>query len=88
MTKTARFLDMKQQGQKIAVLTGYDAPTAKAEEDSGVDIILVGDSVGSACLAMRANKRLLSPTCAIMWVPFAAARRKYAIIADLPFQQL
>ena len=66
MTKTARFLDMKQRGQKIAVLTGYDAPTAKAEAEAGVDIILVGDSVGGndAWLCKRTggySRRHVSP---------------------------
>ena len=48
--KTARFFAMKRKGQPIAVLTGYDAPTAKAEEAAAVDIILVGDSVGTNML--------------------------------------
>ncbi len=86
MSKTARFRGMKQQGQKIAVLTGYDAPTAKAEEDSGVDIILVGDSVGTNVLGYASEKDV---TLADMCHHVGAVRRgapKTTIIADLPFQ--
>ena len=86
MSKTARFLGMKQQGQKIAVLTGYDAPTAKAEEDSGVDIILVGDSVGTNMLGYASERDV---TLADMCHHVGAVRRgapKTTIIADLPFR--
>ncbi len=37
--------DRKQQGQKIAMLTAYDFPTAALLDAAGVDIILVGDSM-------------------------------------------
>src|ERR1700730_7152926 len=86
MSKTARFLGMKQQGQKIAVLTGYDAPTAKAEEESGVDIILVGDSVGTNMLGYASERDV---TLADMCHHVGAVRRgapKTTIIADLPFR--
>ena len=79
---------MKQRGQKIAVLTGYDAPTAKAEADSGVDIILVGDSVGGAMLGYASEREV---TLADMCHHVGAVRRgapQIAIIADLPFRQL
>ncbi|MHB1359089.1 MAG: 3-methyl-2-oxobutanoate hydroxymethyltransferase [Rhodocyclaceae bacterium] len=38
---------MKQGGEKIAMLTGYDASFAALEDRCGVDIILVGDSLGN-----------------------------------------
>lgn len=86
MSKTARFFGMKQQGEKIAVLTGYDAPTAKAEEESGVDIILVGDSVGTNMLGYASERDV---TLADMCHHVGAVRRgapHTAIIADLPFR--
>ena len=48
--KAARLLDMKRRGEKITVLTAYDAPTARAEHKAGIDLILVGDSVGTTVL--------------------------------------
>ena len=44
--KASYFADMKLRGEKIVVVTAYDAPTAQALAEVGVDIILVGDSVG------------------------------------------
>lgn len=45
-----KLLQKKDRGQKISALTAYDYPTAKLVDDSGIDIILVGDSVGMAVL--------------------------------------
>ena len=86
MSKIARFSGMKQQGEKIAVLTGYDAPTAKAEEECGIDIILVGDSVGTNMLGYASERDV---TLADMCHHVAAVRRgapQTAIIGDLPFR--
>ncbi|MGQ0445982.1 MAG: 3-methyl-2-oxobutanoate hydroxymethyltransferase [Beijerinckiaceae bacterium] len=84
--KTARFLDMKRNGEPIAVLTGYDAPTAKAEEAAGVDIILVGDSVGTTMLGYASEREV---TLVDMCHHVGAVRRgapKTTIIADLPYR--
>ena len=40
-------LRMKNEGEKIAMLTGYDASFAALEDRCGVDVILVGDSLGN-----------------------------------------
>ena len=84
--KTARFFAMKRKGQPIAALTGYDAPTAKAEEAAGVDIILVGDSVGTNILGYASERDV---TLADMCHHVGAVRRgapKTTIIADLPYR--
>ena len=44
------FREMKQRGQRITALTAYDYPTARLLDESGIDIILVGDSVGMVVL--------------------------------------
>ena len=41
---------MKVDGQKIVMITAYDAPTAKFAEAAGVDMILVGDSLGMSTM--------------------------------------
>ncbi|MGO9675330.1 MAG: 3-methyl-2-oxobutanoate hydroxymethyltransferase [Methylocella sp.] len=86
MSKAARFFDMKRRGTKIAVLTAYDAPTARAEAEAGVDIILVGDSVGANMLGYKSEREV---TLADMRHHIAAVRRgapEATIIGDLPFQ--
>ncbi|MDP2949891.1 MAG: 3-methyl-2-oxobutanoate hydroxymethyltransferase, partial [Chloroflexota bacterium] len=41
---------MKKRGEKIAMLTAYDYPTARLLDEAGVPIILVGDSLGMVVL--------------------------------------
>ena len=41
---------MKEQGKKISMLTAYDYSTAKLEDEAGVNMILVGDSLGNVIL--------------------------------------
>jgi 3-methyl-2-oxobutanoate hydroxymethyltransferase len=86
MRKISRFFAMKRKGQPIAVLTGYDAPTAKAEEAAGVDIILVGDSVGTTMLGYASERDV---TLGDMCHHVGAVRRgapKTTIVADLPYR--
>ena len=85
MSKATRFLDMKRRGEPIAVLTAYDAPTAQAEARGGVDMILVGDSVGTNVLGL-ASEREVSLADIVHHV--RAVRRgapDATILADLPF---
>ena len=85
MSKTARFFDMKRQGEPIAMLTAYDAPTATAQAAAGVDIILVGDSVGTNILGYSSEREV---TLADILHHVRAVRRgapDATIVADLPF---
>ncbi len=50
MKQTTDFLKMKQSNEPITMLTAYDYPSAKHAEQAGVDMILVGDSLGMVVL--------------------------------------
>jgi 3-methyl-2-oxobutanoate hydroxymethyltransferase len=50
MKQTTDLLKMKQRNEKIVMLTAYDYPSAKLAEQGGVDVILVGDSLGMVVL--------------------------------------
>jgi 3-methyl-2-oxobutanoate hydroxymethyltransferase len=50
LKQTTDLLKMKQCNEKIVVLTAYDYPSAKLAEQGGVDVILVGDSLGMVVL--------------------------------------
>jgi len=76
---------MKQQGEKIAMLTAYDYPTARLLEQAGVPIILVGDSLGMVVLGYSST---LPVTMADMLHHVAAVVRgtqRTHVVADMPF---
>lgn len=50
MKQTTDFLKMKENDEKIVMLTAYDFPAAKQAEKANVDMILVGDSLGMVVL--------------------------------------
>jgi len=76
----------KQAQQKITMLTGYDYPTACIEDQAGIDIILVGDSVGTNVLGYASEREV---TMADMVHHLKAVRRGVAqayLLVDLPYQ--
>jgi len=79
-----RFRQHKQSGRKIAALTAYDYPTARLVDEAGIDLILVGDSLGMVVLGYPDTT---SVTLADMIRHTGAVARgtKHApVIADLP----
>ena len=76
---------MKARGEKIAALTAYDASFATAMEQAGVDVILVGDSLG---MVVQGQQTTLPVTLEQMIYHAAAVRRgaaKPLLLVDLPF---
>ena len=48
----------KQRGQKISMLTAYDYPTAMLQDEAGIDVGFVGDSVGTNVLGYRSPQQV------------------------------
>jgi len=75
----------KRRGEKLAVLTAYDYPTARLLDESGIDILLVGDSLGMVVLGfpdttLVTMEHMLHHTAAV-----ARGAQRALLVADLPF---
>ena len=76
---------MKEAGRKIVMLTAYDASFAARAEEGGVDVVLVGDSLG---MVVQGHASTLSVTLDQAVYHTAAASRGLSnslLVADLPF---
>ena len=84
-TTVQTFITKKSNGEKIAVLTGYDAFVAKLLDQAGIDAILVGDSAANV---LHGYDSTLPIPLEVMIAHTAAVSRgseKALVIADMPF---
>lgn len=82
---THRFIEMKQKGEKISMLTSYDFTTASIVDAAGVDAILVGDSASNV---MAGNSTTLPITVDQMIYHARSVVRgvkRALVICDMPF---
>jgi 3-methyl-2-oxobutanoate hydroxymethyltransferase len=75
---------MKQRGQKITALTAYDYPTARLLDESGIDIILVGDSLGMVVLGYEDTTRVTLAEMLHHTRAVARAVKRAVLVADFP----
>jgi 3-methyl-2-oxobutanoate hydroxymethyltransferase len=78
------FRERKRRGERITALTAYDYPTARLLDESGIDVILVGDSLGMVVLGYEDTTEV---TLAEMVHHTRAAARgvkRALLIGDLP----
>jgi len=85
MKTTSDFLKMKQNDEKIVMITAYDYPAAKFSEEASVDMILVGDSLGMVVLGYEST----IPVTVEDMIHHAKAVRRGAkdtfLVVDMPF---
>lgn len=81
---TTSLIQRKSAGEKLTMLTAYDYPTARLLDEAGVDMILVGDSLGMVVLGLPDTTGV---TMSMMLHHGAAVRRAVqnaTVIVDLP----
>jgi len=82
---TSTLIKMKQEGQKITALTAYDYPFARMLDQAGIEIILVGDSLG---MVVQGKENTLAVTMdeAIYHTAMVSRACTFSmVIGDMPF---
>jgi len=77
--------DYKNQGRKIVALTVYDYPSAKILDSAGVDILLVGDSLGNVVQGKPTTLSVTLEQIIYHTGMVASAPQHALVVADLPF---
>ncbi|MEK7851882.1 MAG: 3-methyl-2-oxobutanoate hydroxymethyltransferase [Deltaproteobacteria bacterium] len=88
MEKKITVLDiqnMKDDGQKITMLTAYDYPFARILDSVGVDILLVGDSSGSVIAGYENTLPVTMEEVMYHTKAVARGRKRALLVADMPF---
>jgi len=76
---------MKEAGEKIAMLTAYDYPTARILDESGVDIVLIGDSCGNVIMGRPNTLSVTMDDMVRHTRMVSAAVERALVVADMPF---
>ncbi|MDR0965800.1 MAG: 3-methyl-2-oxobutanoate hydroxymethyltransferase [Myxococcales bacterium] len=76
---------MKSAGERIAMMTAYDAAFARALDEAGLDALLVGDSLGMAVRGERDTLNVTLDEIAYHCRMVARATRHAHVVCDLPF---
>ncbi|MGE5174878.1 MAG: 3-methyl-2-oxobutanoate hydroxymethyltransferase [Hyphomicrobiales bacterium] len=82
---THRIREMKGRGEKVVSVTAYDYPTARLADEAGVDLILVGDSLGMVVLGYPSTIPVTMAEMAHHLRAVMRAEPRALVIADLPF---
>jgi len=76
---------MKEEGQKITMLTAYDYSTAKLEDAAGVDTILVGDSLGNVMLGYENTIPVTVDNMITYGASVVRGAKNAFVVIDMPF---
>ena len=82
----ADLLRMKKAGEKITSLTAYDSSFARILDEAGIDIVLVGDSLGMVTQGMDTTLAVSMDDMVYHTKIVAPHCQRAIVVADLPFQ--
>ena len=76
---------MKERGDKIVMVTAYDAPGARFADEAGVDLLLVGDTAAMVVLGHDATVPVTMDEMLFMTRTVARTAERPIVIGDMPF---
>lgn len=79
------FHRMKREGEKITWLTAYDYPTAQFAEEAGIDMLLVGDSLGMCVYGYKDTLPVTMDQCIVHCQAVRRGAPNTFVIGDMPF---
>lgn len=82
---TLSLKEKKRKGQKITMLTAYDFPTARMMDEVGLDIILVGDSLGNVVLGYETTLFVTMEDMIHHTKAVSRAVKNTMVVGDMPF---
>jgi 3-methyl-2-oxobutanoate hydroxymethyltransferase len=85
MKQTTDFLKMKKDDRRITMLTAYDYPSAKLAQEAGVDLILVGDSLGMVVLGYDSTIPVTTEDMVHHTKAVKRGAKDTFIVTDMPF---
>src|SRR5947209_15362413 len=77
--------DWRSHGRKFAMVTAYDALTARIVDDAGIPVILVGDSVANVLLGYPTTIQVTMPEMLHHARAVARGAREALLVGDMPF---
>ncbi|MEP4078884.1 3-methyl-2-oxobutanoate hydroxymethyltransferase [Haloferula sp.] len=80
----AQAIRQRKNGLRLATLTAYDYPTARLLDEAGVDLLLVGDSLGMVVLGFPDTTQVTMEHMLHHTAAVARAKTKAIVVADLP----
>jgi 3-methyl-2-oxobutanoate hydroxymethyltransferase len=76
---------MKRRGDKIVMITAYDAPAARIADEAGVELILVGDTAAMVMLGHESTLPVTLDEMIFLTRAVTRAARRPLVVGDLPF---
>jgi len=78
-------VEMKRRGERIAMITAYDAPSARLADAAGADLILVGDSAAMVVLGHDSTVPATVDELLVLTRAVTRGAKRPLVIADMPF---
>jgi 3-methyl-2-oxobutanoate hydroxymethyltransferase len=80
-----RLMEMKSRGEKISVLTAYDYAWGRLIDEAGIDVALVGDSLGMVVLGYDSTLQVTMSDMLRHTAAVARGAKRAMVVADMPF---